>query len=389
MANVNRPTDTAQKEKDINTKLQLYGIYSAFSEGKVPSNKQIDVAMNSFLASKALSSPSKNLSTEGRELVADVRAVVQEAKKLLLSKNQGNLIQEFVWDAQDISGGNASLPGAPVDKGTAQQHGDQALDGLKTLGRLILSNGQFRKLLDDALVLARDVVGDAASKAAEKVNPDEERLKRIDEPAEDNTWHDVPKTGDLKQQAQETINRNKPFSREDAQQAARDGQQKAEQHPGDAQSSGQAGAQYTIQNLKNQASQNIPDEQKERARNAKEATKEKSKQYAREKFPEERREQTIWRLKKMVVEIQGHSDYQQAIETLLDLAERYAGHGRQLGQESAGTVKQAHGDSALTRAERNLKTLVERFANFTSLDDLFESLNQIYRDADQDPQETS
>lgn len=46
---------------------------------------------------------------------------------------------------------------------------------------------------------------------------------------------------------------------------------------------------------------------------------------------------------------------QQAIETLLDLAERYAGHGRQLGQQSVGTVQEAHGDSALTRAERNLK----------------------------------
>lgn len=34
MANVNRPTDTAQKEKDINTKLQLYG-------------KQIDFEANS------------------------------------------------------------------------------------------------------------------------------------------------------------------------------------------------------------------------------------------------------------------------------------------------------------------------------------------------------
>ena len=32
------------------------------------------------------------------------------------------------------------------------------------------------------------------------------------------------------------------------------------------------------------------------------------------------------------------------------------------------------------------KTLIERFANSTSLDDLFDALNQIYRDADQDPE---
>jgi hypothetical protein len=33
-----------------------------------------------------------------------------------------------------------------------------------------------------------------------------------------------------------------------------------------------------------------------------------------------------------------------------------------------------------------LKTLIERFANSTSLDDFFDSLNNIYRDADQDPE---
>ena len=33
-----------------------------------------------------------------------------------------------------------------------------------------------------------------------------------------------------------------------------------------------------------------------------------------------------------------------------------------------------------------LKTLIERFANSTSLDDVFDAINQIYKDADADPQ---
>lgn len=36
-ANVNKPTDIKQKEADINRKLQIYGILSAFQLGKVPS----------------------------------------------------------------------------------------------------------------------------------------------------------------------------------------------------------------------------------------------------------------------------------------------------------------------------------------------------------------
>ena len=35
--NVNRPTNKKEKEADVNRKLQLYGIVSAFQQGKVPS----------------------------------------------------------------------------------------------------------------------------------------------------------------------------------------------------------------------------------------------------------------------------------------------------------------------------------------------------------------
>lgn len=35
--NVNKPMNKEQKEADVNRKLQLYGIFSAFQNGKVPS----------------------------------------------------------------------------------------------------------------------------------------------------------------------------------------------------------------------------------------------------------------------------------------------------------------------------------------------------------------
>lgn len=311
MANVNRPTNIEQKNKDVNQKLQLYGIYSAFANGKVPSNKQIDIALNSALASHPLATPSKKLSPEGQHLVTDLREVIKQAKLLLLSKNEGNLLQEFIWDAQGITGGDAATPKAPIDKATAQQHGDQALDGLKTLGRLVLSNGQFRKLLNDATILVRDIAGDAAQTAANKVNPDQEKLARIDEPAPDNTWHDVPdlsKDG-LKAQARDTYNNNKPFGREDAAQAAQEGLDHAQSQQGASNTeAAQAGIQHAAGNLQAQAEANVPDETQENVRNAKQAAVQNTKNYLNKKMPQERRDQTFWRLKKMLVEIQGHSD---------------------------------------------------------------------------------
>lgn len=164
---VNRPTNIKRRDDNIESKLQLYGIYSAFKAGKVPSvswqvmrledssyetntyiikNEQVDVALNSFLESKALKSPSGRLSAEGQSLVADTREVVRLAKYLFLSKNEGNVLQDFIWESEQFRPTGIEGPHAPVDKATAKKHGDQAVQGLRTLGTLIITNGQFRKL---------------------------------------------------------------------------------------------------------------------------------------------------------------------------------------------------------------------------------------------------
>jgi Family of unknown function (DUF5923) len=250
------------------------------------------------------------LSEEGRKLVTDLQEVIKQAKDLLLSKNEGNLLQDFIWQTQHLSGGDAKLPSAPTDKETAQQHGNQALEGMRTLGTLLISNGQFRKLLNDALTLIRVMAGDAAQNAATRVNPKEEQLAQLDEPAEDNTWHDVPDLSkdNIRSQVKSMYNKQKPVNKGDVEQAATNANNAAEQQPtadGEYnQQSGQAGGQAAAATLKEQASANIPEDTKKRGGEAVKATR----KYLASKMPQKRREQTIWRLKKMITEIQGHSD---------------------------------------------------------------------------------
>ena len=102
--------------------------------------------MNTALAWGPMSKPSSKLSTEGQALVGDLRDVIEKTKIMLLAKNQGNLLQDFIWQTQSIGAGNASKPGVPVEKEKAQQQGQEALEGLRTLGQLLITNGQFRKL---------------------------------------------------------------------------------------------------------------------------------------------------------------------------------------------------------------------------------------------------
>lgn len=265
--------------------------------------------------------------------MGDLKEVIRQAKYLLLTKNEGNLLQDFIWQTQHLDGGNAALPGAPIDKATAHQHGNQALDGLRTLGTLIISNGQFRKLLTDAQVLIRDMAGDAAQKTATKVNPSEDALNQIDEPAADNTWHDVPDMSptNLKSAARDQYNKQKPFSRSDVQDAAQKAQDSGYDHaqnvpssddttPGnlDGPAGARQGARAGIDHLKGQASSNVPDETKDRARETKNNAAERTKGYMSKKMPQERRDQTLWRLRKMVAEIQGHEDCMPASFPVVD-----------------------------------------------------------------------
>lgn len=297
--------------------------------------------MNSALASKALSNPSSKLSGEGKVLIADLRDVIEKAKVLFLSKNDGNLLQDFAWQCQNVATDNVSKPGLPVDKDTAKQHGNEALDGLRTLGTLLITNGQFRKLckssihlshrrmfwlltcplVDDAIVLARDIAGDGASKVAAKVNPPEEKLNQIDQPAEDNTWHEVPDFKGMKDNALSKVQKNKPAVKDALKSAANDAQAAGEGQPTNQDAAASAASAATS-NLQNQADANISDEQKDQAKEQVDKAQskinqnlDKTKDYLKEKMPKERREQTIWRLKKMIVEIQGHEDCRHRLST--------------------------------------------------------------------------
>ncbi|KAI1911860.1 hypothetical protein LOZ52_005986 [Ophidiomyces ophidiicola] len=355
-SNVNRPMNAEFREKDINKKLQLYGIYSAFKNGKVPSNKQIDIALNSALESKALATPSDKLSEEGRVIVRDIRDVITHTRNLALVKNEGNLLQEFIWDAERFKRPEIATPEKPFDKEGAKQHGQQVTEGLKTLGTLLVTNGEFRKLLNDATLLIRDMASDSAQKAANFIRPPADQLSQIDQPAAENVWHERPdmsKDG-LKARWKQRTQKDKESGGVEPQNGAANGDMTAEV--------------------------------KEEANKRRREMTEKTKEFLATKMPQERREQTVWRMKKMIVEIQGHSDYQQAIETLLSLAETYTGHTKDLSKQGLGNLKGARNESSdLKRLEANLKVLIERFANSTSLDDLFDSINKFYRNAEKDP----
>jgi hypothetical protein len=270
------------------------------------------------------------------------------------------------------------------------------------LGRVVSTNGQFRKLLSDVSLLARDMVADAGAKATSKIRPDEDRLKQIDEAAPDHQWHESPPSlGELRDQVKSKTQSAKNQAQEQSDGVQRDaalgatgqsdpkeaGRRAADEHANQTSRSDvdqKAGAQQGVQSAKDRVSNVVPDEHKDKARQVKEDTKNQTKNYLNDKIPRERRDQTIDRLKKMVVEIQQHEDYQEAIDTLIGLAEEYAGHASSIAKDTHGEVKRTAEDNNLQKAQTELKTLLENFADGTSMDDIFDAANDLVADANND-----
>lgn len=176
--------------------------------------------------------------------------------------------------------------------------------------------------MNDATILIRDIAGDAAQKAATKVNPSDEDLQQIDRAAEDNTWHEKPDFQQMKQDYQNKLPLQKKDVKDSADQAAGDASATANpdgsrdptvtadlaaKEKADGAATGvdpKTGAKAGAQNFKNNLSSRFDDDQKEKMR----AYRERTNNYFKNKMPKDRREQIIFRLKKMVVEIQNHQD---------------------------------------------------------------------------------
>ena len=158
------------------------------------------------------------------------------------------------------------------------------------------------------------MAGDAATNAAARVRPSQEDLAQIDHPAQDNTWHDAPdmSKGGMKGKLQ---NYYKGNPKEDVRAAASEGASGA--HPSgssdprdlaataahDRQTGASSGLNATggvataKDALKRNVNENVDDETKEKARARRDEYRERTRNYFSRKVPQERRDQTIWRLK--------------------------------------------------------------------------------------------
>ena len=178
------PVDKKTQAADVDRKLRFYGVVKAFSESRMPSNEQIDRILSYVHQHSPVDTSA--LSPDGQRLVQDSRDIIETARLIVQQKNADELFQNFIWHTRDVDVGRAKKDPnevVPVDKEKAKNDGQQAVQHLRTLLSLVLTNAEVRKLLTDFSVIGRDILARTASKVADKARPDEEQLRRVDESA--------------------------------------------------------------------------------------------------------------------------------------------------------------------------------------------------------------
>ncbi|THH03681.1 hypothetical protein EW145_g6091 [Phellinidium pouzarii] len=431
---VTDPVNRKEKDADVDRKLRFYGVIQAFREGRFPDNSQIDDTLRYVKDNSPMDVGA--LSQDGQRLVQDVGDIVDTARAIVVEKNADELFQNFLWHTRQIDVSQAKQdPNSfvPVDGEKAKADGQQAATHLRTLFTLVLTNAETRKLLADFALIGRDLFAIGAIKAAELTRPDKEKLQSVNEPAPANQFHTQGGRTTTTQQdetpvlkadvAGHTVRQhpqNELGTGAEILGEGPDGQDvrtgaAAKEHATGIAKQGVNGvfdrAQNEGQQLKADAdAREDPDEKKDVAKNGlrerfgnfrdglknrvpqehKDAAGEhvdRARNFLSEEyFPEERRDQFVYRAKKVIVECQRHDDYQSAVRWLLSYLEEYFGHARHATSKGAESHDALRSDPALTQAFSDIRTLLERFANGKSFNVISDRIQVVYDDASQDEQ---
>jgi hypothetical protein len=428
---VTDPVDKAKMNADVERKIGLYSMINALRQGRMPSNPQIDQMLQYVIDNSPVHT--EKLSPNGKQLVHDTREIIETLRVMVQDKNADELLQQFFWNTRDVDANNLAknsiAPGKEHVQGNIDQEKvaadrQQAAQHLRTLFDLVLTNSEVRKLLSDFSLIGRDLLSTGLTKAAGSLRPDEEALANVDRagpqdqfiteggrkigteetpvleanvPGIDKSIKHDPRTDNVMVKNADGTERPADEAYGQAQQRLGEFQQRGQAELRGTQADAQqeinqrtasdedlteptpksGGLKGRLRGFRSAVSGKIPDEHKDRV--------ERGKKFLLEDyFPEERRDQFIYRGKKVILECQKHDDYQESLKWLLSFVEEYAKHGRTIASASVDGANESAGDKNLKRSIHDIRTLLERFANGQSMDIILDAITVLSDDAKRD-----
>ncbi|KAG6848115.1 hypothetical protein H0H93_003252, partial [Arthromyces matolae] len=191
-----------EKVKDADVERKMKDVIEAFRLGRLPTNKQINSALDYVLEAEHSLVATAKLSPNGKKLIKGIRSIFKTMKIMVHEKNGDELLQQFLWHTRDVETDDKEREKIPALQETmksssvseaaarmepaAEPQGDDlqpAIRHLRTLFSLVLTNSEVRKLLSDFSIIGRDVLSNqqAASETERMTGSKEYFADRLDQ----------------------------------------------------------------------------------------------------------------------------------------------------------------------------------------------------------------
>ncbi|KAK2811364.1 hypothetical protein FQN50_002241 [Emmonsiellopsis sp. PD_5] len=181
--------DDTALQSQLHEKLRSYQMIKALSSGYMPSTDQIIAHLRGLLVSDLFNPPNDfSVGNTSRQLTRDCKLCIRLLIELLREKNGGDQLQDAIWK---LSNSGVSLDTAHLASRASQSkaHADTAAarESIRTFTSLLLTNADFRRLIDDLATIGRVIFADTASslsetaaKAAKKAEPSAEEITNLE-----------------------------------------------------------------------------------------------------------------------------------------------------------------------------------------------------------------
>ncbi|KAK2750742.1 hypothetical protein FQN57_002815 [Myotisia sp. PD_48] len=200
-----------ERERKILDKLHKYEMFRALSAGYMPSTSQIVSILQNILSSEFLNPSNPTLSRGGKLVARDCRSWMRIFIGLLRDKNGNDQLQEIIYQ---FSGSQVSVDTSNLASSASisKMHADSAAayESIRTVGGLLLTNADFRRLVKDVSTVGRSIFSDtsaavsaAAKQVAKEVEPSKARMDGLKSADEDNS--EAPSTEQLAREGEDTI----------------------------------------------------------------------------------------------------------------------------------------------------------------------------------------
>ncbi|KAF8813295.1 hypothetical protein BYT27DRAFT_7206900 [Phlegmacium glaucopus] len=332
---------------------------------------------------------------EAERSVLEERKGREEAERSALEERKGR--EEAEWSALEERKGREEAERSALEleeKNAALMRRIQALEAkalqhLRTLLSIILTKSEVRGLLFDFSVIGADLLSKGAAHLSRRIAPTDEQLRNVDQSAPDDEFItaggrptapgetpvpelSVPSTSKTLQ-GHPKENEARIVDADGTKEGVGEASQQAQEQYSELKDpAGQIGAEADHK-VKDYADTDSPQEAEEKKIGMREKMrqighnvrggisdripqqrKDEAHMLAEEYFPAERRDQFIFRGKKVIIECQKRDDYQEAILLV---------------------PQSLQAESSFKVAINELQTLLERFANYKSLDIIVDAIN--------------